>query len=130
MMSESAQEDYDRCMQEAEEERAEQRAKLFLPVGEKVGGFVVADEGEDAPKLVEEIESLCMNCHENVRRFGISDKHSIAHHRRRASRGCFLLKSLIFARSSSCRSPVSTAISATAKCKLPGRSNYKAPNMS
>ena len=66
MMSQSAQEDFERCLQEAEEERAEQRAKLFLPVGEKVDGFVIAGEGEDAPKLVEEVESLCMNCHENV----------------------------------------------------------------
>jgi hypothetical protein len=30
--------------------------ELFAPVGAQV----------DEPKLVEEIESLCMNCHENV----------------------------------------------------------------
>lgn len=65
-MATPAQEDYERCLQEAEEERAEQRAKLFLPVGEKVDGFVIAEEGKDAPQLVEEIESLCMNCQENV----------------------------------------------------------------
>lgn len=27
-----------------------------------------AEQDDDEPKVVEEIESLCMNCHENVRR--------------------------------------------------------------
>ena len=27
------------------------------------------DEGDNEPKIVDEIESLCMNCHENVRSF-------------------------------------------------------------
>lgn len=59
-------EDIQLCRREAEDERTEQRAKLFLPVGEQVGGFIINDEDEDACSLVEEIESLCMNCEENV----------------------------------------------------------------
>ena len=62
----AADDDYQQCLRDEEEERAEQRAKLFLPVGEKVDGFVIAEDGEDGPQLVEEIESLCMNCEENV----------------------------------------------------------------
>ena len=49
-----------------EDDRAEQRAKLFLPVGEKVNGFIINEDEEDGPQLVEEIESLCMNCEKNV----------------------------------------------------------------
>ncbi|MCJ1472522.1 nucleolar zinc-finger protein [Lambiella insularis] len=58
-------EDLELCRREAEEERAEQRAKLFLPVGEQVGGFVVNSEDETGSQLVEEIDSLCMNCKED-----------------------------------------------------------------
>ena len=60
------QDDRETCLREEEEERAEQRAKLFLPVGEKVGGFVINEEDIQGSQLVEEIESLCMNCEENV----------------------------------------------------------------
>ena len=70
MMS-AADEDYEQCLRDVEAERAEQRAKLFLPVGEKVDGFVIAQDGEDGPRLVEEIESLCMNCEENVSARGL-----------------------------------------------------------
>ena len=63
------QDDRESCRREEEEERAEQRAKLFLPVGEKVGGFVINEEDVQGSQLVEEIESLCMNCEENVRRY-------------------------------------------------------------
>ena len=58
--------DLELCRREAQEERDEQRAKLFLPVGEKVGGFVINEEDIAGSQLVEEIESLCMNCEENV----------------------------------------------------------------
>ncbi|MCJ1433447.1 nucleolar zinc-finger protein [Xylographa pallens] len=57
--------DRESCRREEEEERAEQRAKLFLPVGEKVGGFVINEDDVQGSQLVEEIESLCMNCGEN-----------------------------------------------------------------
>ncbi|MCJ1288090.1 nucleolar zinc-finger protein [Xylographa opegraphella] len=59
------QDDRESCRREEEEERAEQRAKLFLPVGEKVGGFVINEEDIQGSQLVEEIESLCMNCEGN-----------------------------------------------------------------
>ncbi|MCJ1398448.1 nucleolar zinc-finger protein [Xylographa trunciseda] len=59
------QDDLESCRREAEEERAEQRAKLFLPVGEKVSGFVIKEEDVQGSQLVEEIESLCVNCGEN-----------------------------------------------------------------
>ena len=49
---------------------------LFNPIGEKVekvapvletnGINEAVPEAEDDGKVVEEIESLCMNCHENV----------------------------------------------------------------
>lgn len=45
---------------------------LFAAIGKQVRGLELRDDKEDAPedervKLVEEIESLCMNCEENVR---------------------------------------------------------------
>lgn len=97
-MSTRAQEDHERCLQEAEEERAEQRAKLFLPVGDKVDGFVIAEDGDDAPKLVEEIESLCMSCQENV---STADMPKMYHGPDISSRGlleCFSPRSPIFAK--------------------------------
>src|SRR3954471_18194477 len=61
--------------------RQDQQAKmsdLFNPIGEKVGKVApvvatngtneAAHEAEDDGKVVEEVESLCMNCHENVSR--------------------------------------------------------------
>jgi zinc finger protein len=51
-------------------------SQLFNPIGEKVEQVAPKDaqtNGENAPpaeqdepRAVEEIESLCMNCHENV----------------------------------------------------------------
>lgn len=41
----------------------------FKPIGEKVEKVAPVENGagvEDDSKPVEEIESLCMNCHENV----------------------------------------------------------------
>lgn len=43
--------------------------ELFNPIGEKVEQAVQANgEAEDDFKPIDEIESLCMNCHENVSR--------------------------------------------------------------
>ena len=52
--------------------RSERRAELFLPVSNHVAdinlpGYDKDDQDENGPKLVDEIESLCMNCQENVR---------------------------------------------------------------
>ena len=40
-----------------------EQTELFAPVGAQV----------DEPKLVEEIESLCMNCHEDVSQHRITN---------------------------------------------------------
>jgi zinc finger protein len=47
-----------------EEERAAQRAKLFLPVGHQVTDVDLREDEDDGAKVVDIIESLCMNCHE------------------------------------------------------------------
>ena len=39
---------------------------LFEDMGRKVAEASAQDEDEDGTKVVDEIESLCMNCHENV----------------------------------------------------------------
>lgn len=45
-------------------------SEFFQKIGDKVQSLNVATnesgEGEEDMKFVEEIESLCMNCHENV----------------------------------------------------------------
>ena len=38
----------------------------FVPVGQHVAAATTTDDGELDQKMVEEIESLCMNCHEDV----------------------------------------------------------------
>ncbi len=47
-------------------------AQMFRTVGNQVEGLNISgdgeDNGDDGPKVVDEIESLCMNCGENVRR--------------------------------------------------------------
>ncbi len=47
-------------------------AQMFRTVGNQVEGLNSAASGDgngaEGPKVVEEIESLCMNCGENVRR--------------------------------------------------------------
>jgi hypothetical protein len=65
-MSEGARDGLDPGQRSREAERVEQRAKLFLPVKDQVNGFFISEDGEDAPKLVDEIDSMCMNCHEDV----------------------------------------------------------------
>ena len=57
----------------------EKPAELFLPVGKQVGDLSEPRQGDensedfekegenDGRQVIEEIESLCMNCHENVR---------------------------------------------------------------
>lgn len=44
-----------------------QQPGMFQPLGNQVQGVQVADHDEEGPTLVDEIESLCMNCEENVR---------------------------------------------------------------
>ena len=39
---------------------------LFEDMGRKVAEASAQDDSEDGTKVVDEIESLCMNCHENV----------------------------------------------------------------
>ncbi|KAL9120323.1 MAG: hypothetical protein Q9187_003114, partial [Circinaria calcarea] len=57
---------------DAEHERAERRAELFLPVSDQVANLSLRypntepeGGGEDDLKVVEEIESLCMNCQQD-----------------------------------------------------------------
>ena len=66
-------EDYEQSRLEAQAERAQRRAELFLPVSSHVANlsstdrFKIGETGdEDDLKFVEEIESLCMNCHLDV----------------------------------------------------------------
>lgn len=40
---------------------------LFEDMGRKVAEASAQEDGEDGTKVVDEIESLCMNCHEDVR---------------------------------------------------------------
>lgn len=39
---------------------------LFEDMGRKVAEASAQQDGDDDTKVVDEIESLCMNCHENV----------------------------------------------------------------
>lgn len=39
---------------------------LFADMGRKVAEASAQEADEDGTKVVDEIESLCMNCHENV----------------------------------------------------------------
>lgn len=41
-------------------------SELFAPIGDKVEKSTPVADGEDDERIVEEIESMCMNCHENV----------------------------------------------------------------
>lgn len=48
-----------------------EKQNFFEPIGNKAQGLSTTANGESAEeefKPVDEIESLCMNCHENVRR--------------------------------------------------------------
>jgi hypothetical protein len=62
--SEPAMADFEQAKREAQDEKNEERAKLFLPVGNQASE--VEGTVEDQPRVVDEIESLCMNCEENV----------------------------------------------------------------
>ena len=56
----------------------------FAPIGQKVEKATkVANGVEEDDRVVEEIESLCMNCHENVIRYKMqtcSDAQLLRHH--------------------------------------------------
>jgi zinc finger protein len=39
---------------------------LFEDMGTKVAEASAQDDGEDGSRVVDEIESMCMNCHEDV----------------------------------------------------------------
>ncbi len=44
-----------------------QPANMFLPVGEQAAGVDAPEDGDEGrSKIVDEIESYCMNCGENV----------------------------------------------------------------
>lgn len=49
---------------------------LFEDMGRKVAEASAQEDSEDGTKVVDEIESLCMNCHENVRLGWIGCWHS------------------------------------------------------
>ena len=66
-------EDFELSRREAQFERAQRRAELFLPVSDQVANLSsndrlgeIQENNEDDLKFVEEIESLCMNCHRDV----------------------------------------------------------------
>ena len=44
-----------------------EKEDLFAPVGKQVEGIETVSEDKDEPQIVDVIESLCMNCEENVR---------------------------------------------------------------
>ena len=117
---------------------ASQRAQenendLFAAIGKQVLGLQLGDDEDETPedervKIVEEIESLCMNCHEDVgcptmATCGLIPGHAAGAPKAntgclRVSQGCFLLKSLTFAKSFSCLSTATIAISKTPKFSL------------
>lgn len=52
-----------------EEQKVQDSAEFFQSIGDKVKNLATNENGEaevDEFKPVDEIESLCMNCHENV----------------------------------------------------------------
>ena len=58
---------------EMQEDLDANRAKLFLPLGAQVSDVDTREGEEDGPQLVDKIESLCMNCGDNVRSFELSN---------------------------------------------------------
>lgn len=52
---------------------------LFEDMGRKVADAQQADDGDDT-KVVDEIESLCMNCHANVGAFSFSSQLQVLTH--------------------------------------------------
>ena len=59
-------EDKEQARRTAQEERDQQREKLFLPVGSHVTDVEGVDSEDEGTRVVDEIESLCVNCEENV----------------------------------------------------------------
>ena len=62
-----------RSRRDVEDDRAQRRAELFLPVSNQVANLsfkhppaVAGDGEEDELKVVDEIESMCMNCEQDV----------------------------------------------------------------
>lgn len=54
----------------AEEQKVQDPSEFFQSIGSKVEGLAPKENGEaddEDFRPVEEIESLCMNCHKNVR---------------------------------------------------------------
>ena len=43
-----------------------ERESLFFPMKRHVNEIAISPEDESSAPVVDEIESLCMNCHENV----------------------------------------------------------------
>lgn len=83
-------------------------------------------EEEEEQKVVDEIESLCMNCHANVcipLIFSVLDIY--LHHYNRASLDSSSPESLSSAKSSSCPSTARTAVSKTPRSNLPAKSNRR-----
>ena len=65
-MAKVLQED-DNWQEDARIEHEEEMAKIFETVGNQVRGLnLEEDEENGGPKLVDEIESLCMNCGKDV----------------------------------------------------------------
>lgn len=56
-------------------QKAEQLVDKVKPASNETSD--AAPAAEDDERIVEEIESLCMNCHENVSHLGRSPGHSI-----------------------------------------------------
>jgi zinc finger protein len=57
-----------------------EKQNFFEPIGNKAQGLSAntnGDSTEEEFKPVDEIESLCMNCHENVSRFALRLKRGI-----------------------------------------------------
>lgn len=70
---------------------------LFEDMGRKVAEASAQDDNDDS-KVVDEIESLCMNCHENVRLLDLPIWPKLINNR--ASHDSFSPKSPSFAKSS------------------------------
>ena len=51
-----------------EDRQESERAQLFPPIGSHVGGIAISENAEDSSPVVDEIESMCMNCHQDVSR--------------------------------------------------------------
>lgn len=48
------------------EKAMESSNKMFAPVGAQVTNLDTSETTDDEPQVVDEIESLCMNCEDNV----------------------------------------------------------------